>query len=670
MEPAPNWWERIVGKPKPPFRNLQDLRPLEPWEKGQPVKVEPPANCAEQLLKEWSRRVPIHCLGVFDTVGALGLNALAIPWVRDRTAQFHDARLTTLVINGFQALAIDEHRASFAHIPWYRETLPGTPDDQTVNGGHLEQRWFVGAHSNVGGGYEDDVLSQRALAWMIEKVQGLGLEFRPIGAGEPNPAEPSSCDQFLNLLEVRESGEGLADQAPALRDSFSEFAGGIWKHFIRAKREYRRMGPPSELQNGKIVRSLNETLDPSVRAAARDNPRYTPPNLWRYRKDTEPGFPDPPPTHRYSEPGLGWWAFLLIWLALIAVTGWKVGGLLDGWRPAPVTLGGWHLSWWRLLALAASLIAFLVDWRESVLNHKTALEPEGLEAEKRLAWMDVYLGIRLGAMTAAAAGLVLLAIKIGWTWLLHHPEPLEPLLCLVVLDLLWIYFQASRSWTGGPMTDAGLESIVPLQRTRTPEAVGTLLREWADNRATKEGRQVLMPVVRSLWRDMFAFIPSYTVLLFFGSWLALLLGQVLLAKQPLPDLILKLFFSDDRLWPYVLAGALLCALADYVEDGVELYYIRRFPDLPSRGSVRLALVATGVKYLLFTLGLLLTAAATVGLALFQFWGVLSGQRGTINLVVIVAALALVYTTVKDLIPKPRPVKSRGSTTLDLQGAVG
>ena len=47
MEPAPSWWERIAGKPKPPFRNIQDLRPLEPWEKGKPVDVKPPANRAE-----------------------------------------------------------------------------------------------------------------------------------------------------------------------------------------------------------------------------------------------------------------------------------------------------------------------------------------------------------------------------------------------------------------------------------------------------------------------------------------------------------------------------------------------------------------------------------------------------------------------------------------------
>ncbi len=162
MEPAPNWWERIAGKQKPPFRELQVLR-REAWEKSSRLRLHRPANRAEELLITWSRRVPIYCVGVFDTVGALGIDSLAIPWLRDSTAQFHDARLNTLVVNGFQALAVDEHRASFSHIPWYRETGSGIPADQTVNGERLEQRWFVGAHSDMAAASR--TTSSRSLRW-------------------------------------------------------------------------------------------------------------------------------------------------------------------------------------------------------------------------------------------------------------------------------------------------------------------------------------------------------------------------------------------------------------------------------------------------------------------------------------------------------------------------
>ncbi|PYQ62697.1 MAG: hypothetical protein DMF53_12410, partial [Acidobacteria bacterium] len=473
MEPAPSWWERIAGKPKPPFRNIQDLRPLEPWEKGKPVDVKPPANRAEELLVKWSRRVPIHCVGVFDTVGALGLNALAIPWVRDVTAQFHDARLTTLVTNGFQALAIDEHRKSFAHVPWYRETASSVPEGETSNGGRIEQRWFTGAHSNVGGGYEDDVLSQHALAWMIKETSSLGLEYRPIGKGDPNPAVPLPCQRCLPLQKAKKGEGNFADQAPPLRDSFSELAGGIWKHFIRAKREYRRIAPPPELQNGKMARSLNEKVDSSVSDFAQAARTYNPPNLWRYRKDREPGFSGEPPVHRYGDPSLRWWALLAVWLGLIALAGGKLGELLDG----RLNNGGSVWSW--RLALLAPLIAFLVDWRESVLNHKTALEPEGMAAEKRRAWMDWYLGIRLGAIAAAAAGIVIAVYYFGWVWLRLDLQRSNSLFWLLALAALWIYFQAAMAWAGGPMTDAGLGSIVPLQLARTPEAVRERLAKWA-----------------------------------------------------------------------------------------------------------------------------------------------------------------------------------------------
>jgi hypothetical protein len=48
--------------------------------------------------------------------------------------------------NAFQALALDEHREDFVPTLWNK--LPDAPATQ-----RLEQVWFPGAHSNVGGGY-------------------------------------------------------------------------------------------------------------------------------------------------------------------------------------------------------------------------------------------------------------------------------------------------------------------------------------------------------------------------------------------------------------------------------------------------------------------------------------------------------------------------------------
>jgi len=72
------------------------------------------------------------------------------------------------VENAYHALAIDEHRKAFKPSLWERP--PGWT-------GKLEQAWFCGVHSNVGGSYKPDGLANEALHWIVEKAEGLGLQF-------------------------------------------------------------------------------------------------------------------------------------------------------------------------------------------------------------------------------------------------------------------------------------------------------------------------------------------------------------------------------------------------------------------------------------------------------------------------------------------------------------
>src|SRR5262249_30630389 len=167
---------------------------------------------------------------------------------------------------------------------------------RTWHGGKVEQRWFIGAHSNVGGGYEDDDLAQLPLEWLMRECRTLGLVFRD-DAARPT-AEQGYPDRFVPLLEpektrrVPPEGGGttkseetlMKAKPPRVRDSYSEFAKGLWRHVIRSKREYRHIGPPRELQNKRAVKSVNEVLDPSViglleaNATLANVPRYHPPN--------------------------------------------------------------------------------------------------------------------------------------------------------------------------------------------------------------------------------------------------------------------------------------------------------------------------------------------------------------------------------------------------------
>jgi uncharacterized protein (DUF2235 family) len=114
----------------------------------------------------------IKCLGVWDTVGSygvpagLGLGALArhfTSWTRG----FHDNTIGSHIEVGLHAMAIDEHRRAFPPTAWLIRTGRSL-EDRVV-----EQVWFAGAHSNVGGGYGQSGLADLALIWMMARVSDL-----------------------------------------------------------------------------------------------------------------------------------------------------------------------------------------------------------------------------------------------------------------------------------------------------------------------------------------------------------------------------------------------------------------------------------------------------------------------------------------------------------------
>lgn len=111
-----------------------------------------------------SHPVRIRCIGVWDTVGNLGI-PLAPKFIDSRELNFHSTELSPLVDVGLHALSIDEPRGPFSPTLW---TLP---HGQSLPAGqHIEQVWFPGCHANVGGGYPDTGLSDIALLWMAERV--------------------------------------------------------------------------------------------------------------------------------------------------------------------------------------------------------------------------------------------------------------------------------------------------------------------------------------------------------------------------------------------------------------------------------------------------------------------------------------------------------------------
>lgn len=109
---------------------------------------------------------PIEFVGVWDTVGSLGIPVPFWGSLGEREFLFHDCEPSKIVKHARHAMSIDEDREDFEPTLWTHK--PGLD---------LKQVWFAGVHSDVGGGYEDSKLSHCAGKWMLKEAGQFGLEF-------------------------------------------------------------------------------------------------------------------------------------------------------------------------------------------------------------------------------------------------------------------------------------------------------------------------------------------------------------------------------------------------------------------------------------------------------------------------------------------------------------
>jgi len=141
--------------------------------------------------------IEIQFLGVWDTVGALGIpdNYAFFNFfdIRKNWSFHHEDQLGEHVRYARHAMAIDEERASFTVTRW-KSWNPQTTDAQEL--------WFPGVHSDVGGGYSETDLSNIALKWMIDESKKSGLQFQDNLKIEINPCgilHNSRCGSFAKL---------------------------------------------------------------------------------------------------------------------------------------------------------------------------------------------------------------------------------------------------------------------------------------------------------------------------------------------------------------------------------------------------------------------------------------------------------------------------------------
>ena len=166
--------------------------------RGQAVKGRDFGSSNEEFRRDHCHAdLRVDFLGVFDTVGALG-----VPGAFRKRHTFHDVKLSAQVMCARQALAIDERRIKFEPCLWEVEK------DVDVTG-RVKQVWFEGAHSDVGGGYAATGLSDTTLLWMLQEANMQGLVFnRTLLAPYLESNSPAERHNSMNIGYVVLNGVG------------------------------------------------------------------------------------------------------------------------------------------------------------------------------------------------------------------------------------------------------------------------------------------------------------------------------------------------------------------------------------------------------------------------------------------------------------------------------
>ncbi|HEY5036732.1 MAG TPA: DUF2235 domain-containing protein, partial [Chthoniobacterales bacterium] len=439
-EHRPTIWDEIFGEAPKKIRRITQLV-RDPWDvdaasqpndgKAFPGQLATDLRPGEKLLVRWSRRVRITYLGIYETVGAMGIDALAIPGVKSKLATHFNVRPTSLIQRCRHALAVDEHRSSFVHMPFMQYMPHGgqSPEGQQLNAPSasepnelstrdpqdeteawrekIEQRWFVGAHSNVGGGYPENELALRPLHWLLEGARLAGLKCEPL------PNEPFLISPLLP------------------RDSYADFAKPFWTQVIRGKRSFRTIDPepirraatppkhPDLRQppSSFSLQTINELVDSSVLDCFRGSELYQPPNLFEYAQRKlleEPASPEVATwqeiiARKLHHPWLGraWSAYsiLVCWATTAAAGTVALSKLFPACTTSPLPL---------TFVCAVAFFFTLVDWRESRANFCLALGPTN---PRRRAFLDTIYWLRTFGFLLFVCGAVALFFYLwaaGW----------------------------------------------------------------------------------------------------------------------------------------------------------------------------------------------------------------------------------------------------------------
>jgi len=203
-------------------------------------KPHSPALFAQKYKVQSHLEPAITFLGVWDTVGSLGIPGSLFTAANKEKFAFHDTHPSPLVSRACHALSIDEHRHDFTPTFW-----TGAAPEGAV----IQQVWFAGAHSDVGGGYKTRSLANIPLVWMARQAEaaGLALDWKCL-------PDPSTLDTAAPSHDSSSGLFALDRYHPTVREV------GMKKCDVKFNESlYSALD-----ENGKPVSTINEGIHRSV----------------------------------------------------------------------------------------------------------------------------------------------------------------------------------------------------------------------------------------------------------------------------------------------------------------------------------------------------------------------------------------------------------------------
>lgn len=280
------------------------------WNRGVPQKSD--AYYLPKLFREWLlvkgagdnsgflekvqlkpfTPVTVKYLGVWDTVMALGSRLHATrgsTTAGNKRAFFAGDTPSRCVARARQALAIDEQRFDFRPEVWV----------SALEGQRVEQRWFAGVHSNVGGGYQRDGLANIALKWIVDGAREEQLDvdddFIVHFKGFSGDTLYESSTPFYKVFDFARSAMGRGKRT--IHGCNADLSPSVIERMTRSE-IFDQDGnkKPAHYRPEGVMRFLAEQPDvlAAIRASGKPLPDDVLKEIERFRKTPPPGAPSIP----------------------------------------------------------------------------------------------------------------------------------------------------------------------------------------------------------------------------------------------------------------------------------------------------------------------------------------------------------------------------------------